>query len=113
MRTSRNTTVESGPNIQELSETLSAIREPATIERLLRALLTEAEVNEIAGRWQLVKLLQGGMSQRRIAETLHMSLCKITRGSKELKKPGSALKQAVLPYIKESDNGSTLRSSTG
>lgn len=101
MRTSRNATTDTGLNIGELSLVFAKIRDPATVERLLRALLTEAEVAEIAGRWELVKLLQSGMSQRRIAEALHMSLCKITRGSKELKKPGSALKEAVKPYVKE------------
>jgi len=41
---------------------------------------------------QLVKRLDGGQSQRAIASDLGVSLCKITRGSRELKKPRSALR---------------------
>ncbi len=46
----------------------------------------------MAKRWALVKELSHGTAQRRIAEDLGLSLCKITRGSRELKKEGSAFK---------------------
>lgn len=82
-------------NFRELASVLADISDPALTEQLLRQLLTRGEVREISGRWELVKLLESGLSQRRIAERLGMSLCKITRGSKELKKPGSALKLVI------------------
>lgn len=108
MRTSNYTQIHLEQNIRELSAAFAAISGPADIERFLRAILTEAEVAEIAGRWELVKLLESGMTQRRIAERLHMSLCKITRGSKELKKPQSALRSAVLPFV-ETDSPERAR----
>jgi len=49
----------------------------------------------MAKRWALVKELSHGTAQRRIAEDLGLSLCKITRGSRELKKEGSAFKMLL------------------
>jgi len=40
------------------------------------------------------------MAQRKIAEELGLSLCKITRGSRELKKEGSAFK-ALLERLEK------------
>jgi len=90
-------------DIRELAEVLAQIRDPALMERFLRSILTPSELAEISGRWQLVKMLDQGLSQRRIAQALGMSLCKITRGSRELKKKNSAFKEViegVLPRIK-------------
>jgi TrpR family trp operon transcriptional repressor len=81
--------------IGEIAETLARIDDPVLIERLLESLLTPKESRDLAGRWELVKRLEQGQSQRQIAGDLGMSLCKITRGSRELKKPGSALKRVV------------------
>ena len=81
--------------IREISEVLAKIRDPSLIEGFLVSILTTREVDEVAGRWELVKLLDQGMSQRQVARTLSMSLCKITRGSKELKKDHSALKRVI------------------
>jgi TrpR family trp operon transcriptional repressor len=88
-----------GENFGELSRTLASIREPEFIEDLLRCLLTPAETADIAARWALVKALDEGRPQREIAKNLGISLCKITRGSRELKKPNSAFRR-VLERIK-------------
>jgi TrpR family trp operon transcriptional repressor len=79
----------------EIADALSAIGDAALVRRFLESILTPREREEIAGRWDLVKLLNRGESQRKVAERLGMSLCKITRGSRELKKKDSAFK-AVL-----------------
>jgi TrpR family trp operon transcriptional repressor len=84
-----------GENLGELSRTLAAIREPEFIDDLLRCLLTPAETADIAARWALVKALDEGRPQREIAKSLGISLCKITRGSRELKKPNSAFRRAL------------------
>jgi TrpR family trp operon transcriptional repressor len=82
-------------NLKELSLTLAAIQEPEFIEDFLRCILTPAETADIAARWALVKALDQGHSQREIAKTLGISLCKITRGSRELKKPNSAFRRVL------------------
>jgi TrpR family trp operon transcriptional repressor len=74
------------------------------VEAFLRCLLTPAETADIAARWALVKALDQKIPQREIAKTLGLSLCKITRGSRELKKPGSAFEK-MLGILKKSQAG--------
>jgi len=78
--------------IKEISRVLAATDDPRLIEGFLKSILTKSEIDEISSRWELVKLLNDGMSQRKIAERLGLSLCKITRGSRELKKANSPFK---------------------
>lgn len=66
---------------------------------LLFALLTPREREEIALRWQLVQLLAEGLSQRAIASRLGISLCKITRGARELKSGPAGFRQAVFDAL--------------
>lgn len=72
-----------------LAEALARVDQPADLRRLLGELLTPAELHDLSLRWRLLQLLEAGVSQRRIAETLGVSLCKITRGSRVLKQAGS------------------------
>jgi TrpR family trp operon transcriptional repressor len=65
------------------------------IKDFLHCLLTPAEIADIAARWALVKELKHRTPQREIAKDLGISLCKITRGSRELKKPDSAFKRML------------------
>lgn len=85
--------------IKEISKILGAIQEDQLIERFFKEILTPYEIKEISDRWALVKLLEEGMSQRKIAKKLGISLCKITRGSRELKRKNSALKRIIREYI--------------
>ena len=82
-------------NIAELAQSLAKTRDPRLIGDFLRCLLTPAETADIAGRWALVKALQQKTPQREIARKLGVSLCKITRGSRELKKADSAFQKMV------------------
>jgi TrpR family trp operon transcriptional repressor len=84
-----------GENLGELSRILAEVQEPELIESFFRRLLTPAEIADIAARWALVKALDAGISQREIAKNLGLSLCKITRGSRELKKPNSAFRRML------------------
>lgn len=84
--------------IDEISLVLSKTNDETSISEFLRSLLTESEVKEISSRWELVKLLNDGMSQRKISDKLGLSLCKITRGSKELKKNPSFFKQMIEKF---------------
>jgi TrpR family transcriptional regulator, trp operon repressor len=76
-------------NIAEMSAAIFSADNPELIEGFLYSLFTPAEADEIAKRWALVKSLSQGRPQREIAKDLGLSLCKITRGSRELKKPDS------------------------
>ena len=78
--------------LAELAALLHQSGDPDLVEQFLREILTPSEVQGISSRWELVKRLDGGQSQRAIASELGLSLCKITRRSRELKKPHSALR---------------------
>lgn len=69
-----------------LAQALAGLRQPAAIEKFLNELLTPGELHDIGLRWELVELLVDGVSQRQVASRLGISLCKITRGAKILKK---------------------------
>lgn len=58
-------------------------------------LFTPAELDDISLRWKLLKDLNNGMTQRKIAEKYSISLCKITRGSKLLKNKDSLVKKIL------------------
>lgn len=70
-----------------LAETAAAAGD-GQLECFLDELLTVAERRDIALRWMVLKSLAAGEPQRKIADRLGMSLCKITRGSKMLKQNG-------------------------
>lgn len=74
---------------KELTEVLAFVNDKEMMKGLLQALLTQNERDEIALRWTIVKQLYEGRPQRAIAADLGLSLCKITRGSKELKQENS------------------------
>lgn len=82
----------------DFAHTLARLHEPDLVERFLREILTPAEAADLGSRWELLKRLEAGETQRAIARSLHLSLCKITRGSRELKKPGSALRQVLSRF---------------
>jgi len=79
-------------SFDELSTVLAATADRELVKAFLTSLLTPSERLDIAARWELVNRIDLGETQRRVAQELGVSLCKITRGSKELKKTDSAFK---------------------
>jgi TrpR family trp operon transcriptional repressor len=90
--------------LKEISSVLAATDDADLIEAFLRSILTRNEIDEISSRWELVKLLHSGITQRKIAERLGLSLCKITRGSRELKKAHSPFKVMIERYRENLDS---------
>jgi TrpR family transcriptional regulator, trp operon repressor len=70
----------------DIMQALCRIRDIETMRRFAREILTPAERKDLALRWKVMRLLEAGVPQREIAERLGVSLCKITRGSRVLKK---------------------------
>jgi TrpR family transcriptional regulator, trp operon repressor len=91
-------------SIEELARVLAVSDDPILIEDFLQSILTEAEIDEVAKRWALVKRMHTGESQRSISRELGLSLCKITRGSKELKKENSSFK-TMIELLNEINSG--------
>ena len=65
---------------------LTRIKSTKEANAFLQDLLTPSELESITQRVQLVKLLIRGVPQREISEELGVSIDKVTRGSKALKK---------------------------
>jgi TrpR family trp operon transcriptional repressor len=82
-------------NLSELALALARTKDAKLIESFLRCLLTPSETADIAARWALVKALEKKIPQREIARTLGLSLCKITRGSREMKNPERAFQKML------------------
>lgn len=80
---------------EAVTTVLSAIRAPLEMRQFLKELLTPGEVRDITLRWKLLELLSDGVPQRKIAEELKISLCKITRGSKILKQKGAVTSRVL------------------
>ncbi len=71
------------------------------MENLFQELFTEKEREDITLRLQLMKELHQGKTQRSIAEKHRISLCKITRGSKLLKKEDGFIKSVLDKHTYE------------
>lgn len=74
---------------QELLATIGSLKNMDERNRFFEEMFTPAELEDISLRWKLLKDLHKGMTQRNIAKKYGISLCKITRGSKILKKKDS------------------------
>lgn len=91
--------------IVEIAEALARVEDPRLIAGFLQSILTPRELEEVGGRWELVKRLERGESQRSVARRLGMSLCKITRGSRELKKKNSAFRRILNVHFSDKRGG--------
>lgn len=92
--------------LRQLSIALAKTDDPELIRDFLSGILTAKEVDEVAKRWALVINIYEGKSQRKIAEELGLSLCKITRGSKQLKIENSPFKKMVERWLEISASDS-------
>ncbi len=89
--------------IREICHLLSEINDEKLIYDFFGCLFTRAELKDFSNRWHLVKELVAGTTQREIAKKYNISLCNITRGSRELKKEDSAFKK-VLALLEAQDS---------
>ena len=87
-------------SFNELVQIFTDINDKQFMKDFMECLFTPAECEDFANRWILVKEIDNGVTQREIAKKYSMSLCKITRGSKELNKKDSAFR-AILDKQKE------------
>jgi TrpR family transcriptional regulator, trp operon repressor len=79
----------------ELIEALCRIRDKDTMHRFLSEVLTPSEYDALNLRWELMKRLNQGETQRAVAAELGISLCKITRGAKIVHDPDSITSRLI------------------
>ena len=88
---------------EELLNIFLSINNKKNMGKLFEELFTESERKDLVLRWQLLKELSLKTPQREIAKKFHLSLCKITRGSKILQNKKSICKKLI------SDNISSIK----
>lgn len=84
---------------KELVELVSRIAgDKSLLDQFFQDLFSPQEYQDIVKRWQIVKQLDKGMSQRQIAKDLKVSVATITRGSRELLDKNGGFKQILKKY---------------
>lgn len=73
-------------HLKELCRALTKVHTVREALAVLKDLLTPKELTSVVERLQLVKLLLKGMPQRTISKKLKISIMKVTRGSRTLKR---------------------------
>ena len=67
------------PEMTELFETIARLESPEEAERFLRDLCTIAELEAMAHRWEVVRLLEQGLPYVEIAQRTGASTTTVTR----------------------------------
>ncbi|MBP9711825.1 MAG: transcriptional regulator [Candidatus Pacebacteria bacterium] len=81
---------------QEAVEVIHKIGKDKNLLALfLRDILTPREFENIGVRWQIVKRLAKGEHHAAIAESLHLGVATVTRGSREMRKKDGGLQKAL------------------
>jgi len=82
-----------------LAEAFYRIKNLEAMRRFFEEIFTPAERKDLILRWELMKMLAEGKSQRAIASELGISLCKITRGAKIVHDPESVTNRIIKQSI--------------
>ena len=76
--------------IKEICNLIVKSQDPDLVFDFFGCLFTKSEMSDFSKKWSLVKELRARTTQPEIAKKYNISLCNITRGSRELKKEDSA-----------------------
>ena len=71
--------VEDVPGLDELADAVLALRTRDEARRFLRDLCTLGELEALAHRWQIARLVDAGRSYLDIADSVHTSTATVTR----------------------------------
>ena len=74
--------------IEAFAVLLNKLESEQQIIEFLDALLTPKELDEIANRLAIIRLLRNGVPQREVAQQLGVGIATVTRGAKALKADG-------------------------
>lgn len=86
------------PTEQEIVKILTQIKDQKLMTVFLKDILTPQELDGVARRWQLIKLLNQGLTQREISKKLSISVATVTRGSRQLKYGFGGFKKVLAKY---------------
>ena len=71
--------VEPVPGLDDLAACFYQLRSAGEVKLFLRDLCTLGELEALAHRWQIVRLVEGGRPYLEVAETIHTSTATVTR----------------------------------
>lgn len=74
-----------------LISAVSKLKTKEEVRDFFNEMLTDSEIETLSKRWQIMNMLRDGNTQRTIAQELQVSLCKVTRGAKILKRKESII----------------------
>ena len=94
------TTLMSQAAKKEFNRLIASAKNPAEVAELFHTLLTPAEYEEFSNRWQIIKLLQEGSTQRDVRDRLKVSIATVTRGARELKYGSGILQRFYKRLLK-------------
>ena len=84
----------------ELLEVLTlAAKDKKFLDDFLKDLLAPAEYRELIVRWQILKQLERGTSQRQICQDLKASITTVTRGSHVLENHAGGANQMLRKLV--------------
>jgi len=85
---------------KELIDIVSKIaKDKQLLADFIKDILTPREFENIGVRWQIIKRLSKGEHHQSIAESLHLGVATVTRGSREMRKKEGGFRRA-LKFIK-------------
>lgn len=83
---------------EDLLDLFASTNDRESMRLLFEDMFTGAEIKDLEIRWKLMNDLYNHVPQREIASNLHISLCRITRGSKMLKKKEGYVKKYLSDH---------------
>lgn len=85
---------------REFLELCQSLKSVEDLEKIFDLFFTHEEKEQLGKRLLIVKaLLEGHLSQRKIAETFHVSIAQITRGSNALKLLSDQTKSRLSSWL--------------
>ncbi|MCF0262073.1 MAG: transcriptional regulator [Sphaerochaetaceae bacterium] len=82
-------------NISDVIDIFTETTDRREMTKLFEEFFSDSEIADVSKRWYIFKELYQGTSQRKIANEMGVSLCKITRGSKILKQDSSIVREIL------------------
>lgn len=82
----KTTQTDLNPSYNDLIRIFTEVKSEEDMKALFEDMFTDAEIKDFTIRWKLMNDLYNHVPQRAIASELKISLCRITRGSRMLKK---------------------------
>lgn len=85
MNQRRHSLVTNSPDTLVVSRFLEQQMSLRSLSEVLKELLSEREIKDIANRIEIIKRLEDGQNQRQIASDLGVGIATVTRGAKIIK----------------------------